>query len=284
MTSTSPRCNQYEQWVTVDGVRTRYLQAGSGLPLILIHGLLGYSFSWRFALPALAPEFHVIAPDLPGAGFSECRQDLDFRLREIAKRLLRFLDVLEIGDCYLLGSSHGGAVAMMAASLAPERIQKLVLVSPVNPWSAVGRRRVWLLSRAAIAPLFNRWAPRFKLTHAWVLRRLYGNAQKVPPGTLEGYSAPYARPGSFTHNLKILQSWQDDLKELKAALPGIAHIPTLLIWGTLDRAVTPASAHALKKQFRDARLVTLEGVGHLPYEEAPEEFNLKVKEFLEMPA
>ena len=267
----------------MDGVRVRYLEAGSGRPLILIHGLLGYSFSWRFTLPALSLKFHVIAPDLPGAGFSEAAKDIDYQLREIAKRLLRFLDLLEIRDCDLLGSSHGGGVAMMAAALAPERVQKLVLVSPVNPWSALGRKRARFLSSELVAPLFNRWAPRFRFTHAWVLRRLYGNVAKIPPGTLEGYSAPYAQPGSFAHNLKILETWSEDLEELKASLPRISQIPTLLIWGTQDRAVNPASAYKLKRQFHRARLVMFEGVGHLPYEESPDDFNRTVAEFLEAP-
>jgi pimeloyl-ACP methyl ester carboxylesterase len=265
----------------MDGVRIRYLEAGSGYPLVLIHGLLGYSFSWRFTIPAFAPKFHVIVPDLPGAGFSESKRNLDYRLREIAKRLLGFLDAVGIGKCDLLGSSHGGAVAMMAASLAPERVEKLVLVSPVNPWSAVGRKRARFLSSEPVAPLFNRWAPRFKFTHAWVLRRLYGNTERIAPGTLEGYSAPYAQPGSFAHNLKILETWSDDLEDLKSSLPRISQIPTLLIWGTLDRAVNPASAYALKDQFQNSRLVMFEGVGHLPYEESPGDFNRTVRDFLE---
>ena len=60
----------------------------------------------------------------------------------------------------------------------------------------------------------------------------------------------------------------------------IAHIPTLLIWGSLDTAVDPASAAQLKQHFKDCRLVMFEGAGHLPYEEVPEEFNRAVAEFL----
>lgn len=264
----------------MDGVSVRYLETGAGHPLVLIHGLLGYSFSWRFTMPAFAAKFRVIAPDLPGSGFSEAARDRDYRLREIAKRLLTFLDVLGVSKCSLVGSSHGGAVAMMAASLSCERVDNLVLVSPVNPFSPIGRKRARLLSSSFIAPMFNRWAPRLKFTHAWVLRRLYGNPARIAPGTLEGYSAPYEKPGSLDHNLKILETWAEDLDVLKASLPRIAHIPALLIWGTLDRAVDPASAYQLKEQFQDSRLVMFEGVGHLPYEESPEDFNRTVGEFL----
>jgi haloalkane dehalogenase len=78
----------------------------------------------------------------------------------------------------------------------------------------------------------------------------------------------------------VARSWNRDLKELESALPRIANIPTLLIWGSKDTAVDPASAAQLKQRLRDCRLVIIEGVGHLPYEEAPEEFNRAVAEFL----
>ena len=63
-----------ECWMDFDGARMRYLRAGSGPPLILLHGLLGYSFSWRYTLPALAPYATVYAPDMLGAGFSDRRR------------------------------------------------------------------------------------------------------------------------------------------------------------------------------------------------------------------
>ena len=120
-----------ERWAVVDGCRMRYLQSGSGPALLMVHGLLGYSFSWRFALPALV-----------GVGFSDRPPGLDCRLRAHAERLLRFLDGVGVNSCDLLGTSHGGAVAMMAAALAPERIRSLILVAPVNPWSRHGRQDI----------------------------------------------------------------------------------------------------------------------------------------------
>jgi pimeloyl-ACP methyl ester carboxylesterase len=78
----------------------------------------------------------------------------------------------------------------------------------------------------------------------------------------------------------VLRSWNEDLAELKSALPRISHIPTLLIWGSLDAAVDPASAPKLQAQFHSGRLLMMEGAGHLPYEEVPDEFNRTVAEFL----
>ena len=77
-----------ERFATVDGARMRYLQAGSGPPLILLHGMMGYSFSWRLNIPVLARHRTVYAVDLIGTGFSDRPAQLDCRLRSVAERVL----------------------------------------------------------------------------------------------------------------------------------------------------------------------------------------------------
>lgn len=270
-----------EHWITLDGARMRYLRSGVGRPLLLVHGLLGYSFSWRFAIPALSQRATVYAVDMLGVGFSDRPPGLDCCLRSSAERLLRFLDSAAVVSCDLLGTSHGGAVAMMAAAIAPERIRRLILVAPVNPWSAHGRLLARLLSSSVVSTLLPQAAPFMKVTHSLLLRRLYGDTARIRPGTLEGYSAPFDKPGAVEHGLGILRSWSDDLEDLESMLPQIADIPTLLLWGTRDAAVDPDSAVRLSHVFRECRTVMLEGVGHLPYEEVPEEFNTIVSKFLE---
>jgi pimeloyl-ACP methyl ester carboxylesterase len=258
----------------------RYLYSGSGPALVLVHGLLGYSFSWRFTIPALSQQATVYAVDMLGVGFSDRPAGLDCSLRASAGRLLRFLDEVGVDSCDLLGTSHGGAVAMMAAALAPQRIRRLILAEPVNPWSAHGKRLAAFLSNRVVAALFVRLAPLFKFTHKMVLRRLYADPRRITPSTLAGYSAPFAIAGTLEHGLGILRTWSHDLQLLESMLPRIAHIPTLLIWGSLDRAVSPASAGVLREHFRNSRLVMMDGIGHMPYEEAPEEFNRVLSEFL----
>lgn len=269
-----------DHWITLDGARMRYLRIGSGPPLLLLHGLLGYSFSWRYALPYLARQATVHAVDMLGVGFSDRPPGIDCCLRASAERLLRFFDAVNVESFDLLGTSHGGAVAMMAAALAPERVRRLILVAPVNPWSHHGKRMAAFLSNPIIAPLFLRIAPHLQFMHGYLLRDLYGDSTRIRPGTLEGYSEPFALPGAFAHELGILRTWNADLRDLQSVLPKIADIPTLLIWGALDSAVDPASAKPLCSQFEDCRLIMLEGVGHLPYEEVPEEFNHAVSQFL----
>jgi pimeloyl-ACP methyl ester carboxylesterase len=258
----------------------RYLRSGSGPPLLLLHGLLGYSFSWRFALPALAEVATVYAVDMPGVGFSDRPANMNGGFRAHAERLLGFLDGIGVASCDLLGTSHGGAVAMMAAALAPERVRSLILVAPVNPWSAHGRRLAPFLSSPPVSWLLLRFEPCLGIIHDGLLRRLYGDPRRIRPGTLAGYSAPFRIPGTLNYGLGVVKSWKSDLKDLESAMPRIANIPTLLLWGSKDSAVNPDSSARLRQQFKHCQVEIFDGVGHLPYEEVPELFNSTLIEFL----
>jgi pimeloyl-ACP methyl ester carboxylesterase len=265
-----------ECWLDLPGGRMRYLKAGSGRPLLLIHGLMGYSFSWRFTIPALAPHASVYAIDNLGAGLSTATDGMDCTVGATAERVLQFADALGIQEFDLLGTSHGGGVAIMVAAICVERkntrLRRLVLVAPVNPWSSHGKRLAPFVGSELGSILFRNTIERWRsLDYLW-LRRLFGDGAKIPPDSLEGYRIPVFKNHGFRHASRIVRSWTTDLAELETVLPKIRDYPTLLIWGTRDRAVNFRSA--------DACLVAFDGVGHLPYEEAPEEFNRALIDFL----
>jgi pimeloyl-ACP methyl ester carboxylesterase len=274
-----------ECWAEIDGARIRYLRAGSGPPLVLLHGLLGYSFSWRFTLPALSRHATVYAPDMLGAGFSDRPSGSDHSMRATALFLLRFLDQLGISTVDLLGTSRGGAVAMAMAAecLNPDsrvRIRRLVLVAPVNPYSAQGTWLASFFGSPLGAMLFRSTVARMPFLFPHWHQRMYGDRDNIPPGTFEGYMKPMDGPGFFDHGLSIVRSWTNDLRELEALLPRLANVPTLLIWGGADRAVYASSAQPLSAFFRNSQQVIFPGIGHLPYEECPDEFNRAVISFL----
>jgi pimeloyl-ACP methyl ester carboxylesterase len=288
----------------MDGARMRYLRtrltkdpllatearsgapiAGSGTPLILLHGLLGYSFSWRYTMPAVAPYATVYAPDLMGAGFSDRPAGLDHSARGTALRVLRFIAGLGITSFDLLGTSRGGAVAiMMAAECLREnsdlRVRRLVLVAPVNPYSAHGQWLAPFFGSDFGAALFRGVIARTRFSYPYWHRRLYADRSRIPPEALAGYEAPLTKPGLFDHALSIARTWTKDLRELETVLPKLASIPTLLIWGEKDPAVYASSAARVANYFPKSKLIMFPGIGHLPYEECPEEFNRALIEFL----
>lgn len=265
----------------VDGCRVRYLVAGRGKPLLLIHGLLGYSFSWRFNFEALGGMRSVYAIDLPGAGFSESPSGLACGMQESAERVWRFLDRLGIIGADVLGTSHGGALAMYMAAMAPERVENLILVAPANPWSRRGRHLIWGFGNHIGAAVMEAVRPAaLEYGQSLFLRRVYGDVRRVPPGTAEGYSAPLQDPRVLQYALKVVRCWRADMQQLKSLTERCADLRVLLVWGTADRAVDPRSAYELKARFPKSELEVLEGVGHLPYEEVPDEFNRVVLKFL----
>ena len=264
-----------ERFVTIDGHRIRYLTGGRGPHLLLVHGLMGYSFSWSEIAPAMAREYELFIPDLLNIGLSD-RADVDPSLDATAARMWRFADCVGIKNPALLASSQGGAIAMKMAVHAPARVAAMVLVSPAHPWSEQSRWQIRLFS-TPLGPMLA-WAMSLAppLWTAVGLRRQYADAAKIRGGTLSGYSRPIDR-GMLSHLVRVARSWYQDFDTLKNEINEIAEVPTLLIWGDRDRIVPLATAAELQKRFRHAALEVVPNTGHLPYEEAPDDFLLALE-------
>jgi pimeloyl-ACP methyl ester carboxylesterase len=260
--------------------------------LVLIHGLLGYSFSWRHNLEALSQEREVYAVDLLGIGYSDRPRPgtVDLGLHATAGRLLEWLDALGLRNVDLLGTSHGGAVAMMMAALERENgsgaaVRRLMLAAPANPWSHLGAMRIAFLSSS-----FGRWMTGLspvrlkrglRAARSVALSRMYGDPKKITVETLNGYGRMIDLPGTIEYALEVVRSWNHDMRELKSRIHVLADVPALLLWGSLDHAVAPESAHELAANLKNAKLIVMNGIGHMPYEEAPEPFNQLVLDFLD---
>ncbi|MCI0348467.1 MAG: alpha/beta fold hydrolase [Acidobacteriales bacterium] len=270
-----------ELWTEVQGCPVRYLKCGNGPPLVLVHGLLGSAFCWRCNLAQLGAIRTVYALDLPGVGYSGRIYEPECSVRTNAERLLAFMRGCDLERADLLGNSHGGAIAMMAAAIDPQRIARLLLVAPVHPWMD-DRRFLLSVAASPVGRMLMRMvAPQLGLLHGYFLRRMYGDPRRIKPGTVEGYSAPVRIPGTVDHLIAMVRCWKNDMQDLARVLPQLRSIPTFLMWGSSDRAVNPNSAVRLQQAFEDCQLEIFPGAGHLPYEEFPEEFNHRVLEFLE---
>lgn len=273
--------NQSECELEIDGKRIRCIRAGTGPPLLLLHGLLGGSFCWRFCLPVLAERNSVYAVDLPGLALSD-DMETDCSMSCQAERLFRLIEQSNWNDLTIMGCSFGGAIAMLLAAAdahVSRRIRSLVMAAPVNPWSEFGRRRIRRFS-TSLGGLFLRAAlPISRPCHGIALRRMYGDPSRIPQDALAGYSASVLRPGRAQNILTALRSWQKDVDALRRIIPQIK-IPALLVWGDRDQAVDPRSATVLQRHLPNSELKFIPGAGHLSFEEAPEEFIGAVLEFL----
>jgi pimeloyl-ACP methyl ester carboxylesterase len=275
---------ELERWCTVDGHTFRYLVTGSGPPIILLHGLLGFSFSWRRNLEALSQCGTLFAIDALGAGYSDHPHLLESGLEAQAERILGLMDALGIESAAVAGNSHGGGVAMMMAGISAERgrqrVTRLLLADPVHPWSEYEWLQRVLIDCPPALSLFGPMLLKSKLLQIIFLRRLYGDPRRLTPATIEGYTAALHQNRTLEYGMGVVKNWRDDLRRLEELSYHLSEIPAMVIWGTEDHAVKIESAARLCRVFQHCEFIPVPGVGHMPMEEAPQIFNPAAKRFL----
>ncbi len=282
MMETHPRIE--EAFVLVDGAKIHYQRAGTGRPLLLLHGLVGSAKNWRQNISFLSRDSNVYAVDLFNMGESERVPGLDAGLEATADRLAAYMDALGLDEADIAGHSHGGAVAMMFAARHPDRVRRLILFAPANPFCDLGnqlirfyqtRLGIWLARRIPFLP---------RMLKATALSRMYGDPSRVSVDALEGYTQGLHIPGTVDHVLQIVQRWFVDMGLLRSALTGLVPKPTLLIWGDRDRAVGLDSARELQRTLPQSSLIVLPGVGHIAFEEMPDVCNQAMRDWLINPS
>jgi pimeloyl-ACP methyl ester carboxylesterase len=252
-----------QHFTEIDGLRVHFRLRGNGEPLVLLHGWGGSSLSFAAVTSRLERQFRVLAPDLPGFGFSET-PPAAWGAARYAEAVAGLMIAAGMESANLLGHSRGGVIAAALAASRPELVKRLVLVaSPVvrlPAGAAVSSRsnaygRVKLL--ASLLPPFKQrildWG-----------RTKYGSEDYRNAG-------PALRPTL----VKLLgEDWRD-------ALPSIQAL-TLLVYGENDQDVHLAIAHAAIDALPEgAKLVVMPGVGHFPFLDDPEAFLETLTGFLQ---
>ncbi|WP_263365625.1 alpha/beta fold hydrolase [Edaphobacter bradus] len=272
-----------EGFVTVGGARIHYQRSGAGYPLVLLHGLVGSARNWHRNIHFLAQHANVFALDLCNMGESDRVPGIDPSLEATADRIVAAMDALGVSEGDVAGHSHGGAVAMMLAARHPDRVRRLILFAPANPYCNLGRGLVafyqtkfgmWLAKQIPFLP---------RRLKAVALSRMYGDPSRVTDDALDGYIAGLGVPGTIDHILRIVRGWSADMRELRGELAKLAEKPTLLVWGDRDRAVGLASARLLQRSLKRSSLVVVPGAGHIPFEEMPEACNYAMRDWLSTP-
>lgn len=234
--------------VCIDRGVVRYLVAGEGRPLILIHGLSGSVRWWLHNVPILARHFRVYALDLLEYHPEVAR--LRFILAEAARRIALWMRRLGLESASVVGHSMGGAIAAELAADEPELVDKLVMVDA----AAVLPR-----SRLPVSlPVLIRKAPHFSPT---LMPVLIQDAWRTGPRILWG----------ATRDL-VTSDIRPKLSQIRAE--------TLIIWGEHDGILPLPLAEELRRLVPHCQLKVLPHAGHNPMWEAPEEFNAVVLEFL----
>ena len=265
------------RYETIGGHRIRYVRAGAGPALVLIHGFGSSLYTWKDVIPALAAGHDVVALDLPGFGQSDQPTDLSFE--DLPRAVLGLMDGLGIDRAAVVGNSMGGATAVALAAGEPGRVTALVLIDAagfnLGPADRPGMVS-FAMSRAG--SLLGR-LPGKRLVVEASLRQVFHDPSHVTPERLSEYLAAALRPGT----LPAIRSLGASLGERQAlvvqSLPRI-QAPTLVLWGDDDRWIPLAHADRFVAAVPGSRKVVIPGCGHVPQEEKPEAVTRLLLEFL----
>jgi pimeloyl-ACP methyl ester carboxylesterase len=262
--------------VQIHGHDVAYRVAGSGPPLLLVHGMAGSASTWRHVMPELARDHTVIAPDLPGHGRS-AKGPGDYSLGSLASNLRDLLVALGHERVTIVGQSLGGGVAMQFAYQYPERCDRLVLVSS----GGLGQE-VHLLLRAMSFPGAEYV---LALGCAAPLRdagnkvgELLGRVGLRPQPLVEEMWRAYASLAdgetrqAFVRTLRSVVDAGGQCVSATDRLYLTSVMPTLVVWGDADRIIPVSHAYAAHEAMPGSRLEIFPGAGHFPHCEAPARF------------
>lgn len=271
---------EYSWFTHANGVRLHYQEAGAedAPPIILIHGFISSNSIWSHVLLPLARKgFRVIAPDLPGYGYSDKPADASYTIAEQAQSVVGLMDRLGIKKAIIAGASYGGAVAATMALDYPDRVHQLVLIGAVTNDDA--KRK--LLLRVSCLPLVGDIATPLFLGSRWILRQrmqaMYRRMQK-PINEKMVASRHHLLATANTHRamIRTARAWSANRIEREASL--IRH-PTMILWGDLDDHFPLDNAFRLRDAIPGSKLIVFRNCGHLPPAEHPQKFVEVVADF-----
>ena len=250
---------------------------GDPVPVVLIHGTSASLHTWEGWVAALQGQRRVITFDLPGFGLTGPSASGDYRGETYARFVLALLDRLRVGRAAIGGNSLGGEVAWRVAVLAPERVERLILVDAAGP--AFERQSVpvgWIVARTPVLNrLMEHLLPRSMVAASLV--SVYGDPARVTEELVDRYFELTLREGNRRALAQRLQQWQAGEGSERVAT---IIQPTLILWGGRDRLIPPAVGRWFDGQIADSTLVVFDDLGHVPHEEDPARTVQPVLEFL----
>ncbi len=272
-------------FVQANGLTVHYKRAGQGEPvLILLHGFGASVFSWREVMVPLSQFGTVIAFDRPAFGLTErplpgqWQGENPYTTEAQVRLTLALMDKLGVPQAILVGNSAGGTIAMLTTLSAPERVQALILVSPVVYEGGGAPSWVRLLSGLPQVRRLGPWLVRFLVARLeGSLPSAWHDPSKITPEVWAGYQKPLQ-----------VENWDRAFweftlagrpQDLEKQLDRIT-LPTLVITGDDDRWVPTAQSVRLSKELPNAQLAVIPDCGHVSHEECPEEFMAAVASFL----
>ena len=276
---------QFDEWqIELHGRRVIYRVAGSGPPIVLIHGMLNSSSHWQSVALDLAGEYTVIAPDLIGHGDSAAPRG-DYSLGAHAASIRDLLAAVGIDRATLVGHSLGGGVAMQFFYQFPQRVERLVLISS----GGLGHEVSPMLRTAALPGFSALLSATIRPRLVGVMRRAGRRLSECGVGT-GVYLQAIARAlsplenrdarAAFLHTLRAVIDVHGQRVSATDRLYLLESMPTLIVWGERDHTIPLQHGRAAHRAIPHSRFRTLPGAAHFPHLEDPDGLSALLREFV----
>ncbi|TVU28163.1 hypothetical protein EJB05_19672, partial [Eragrostis curvula] len=279
------------------GRRIHYVEQGAGKPIVLIHGFGASAFHWRYNIPELAKKYKVYAIDLLGFGWSE-KALVDYEATVWMEQVSDFLREIVKEPAVLVGNSLGGFTTLFAATEAPELVRGVVLLNSAGQFSDPDKpapaeeeaEQSNPLAKFIVKPLkeaiqrvvlgFVFWQSKQPARVEKVLKSVYIDPRNVDEYLVGSITAPTADPNAGEVYYRLMSRFMSNQSRYTLdRLLGKLRCPLLLLWGDLDPWVGPAKARRIQEFYADTAVVHLQA-GHCPHDEAPEQANAALLEWL----
>ena len=274
---------QQAEYKTADvwGLNIRYVEAGDGPVVLLLHGLADSLLSWYCNIDYLADAgYRVIAPDMPGSGESDKPSHLEYDPDSAAEFVYDFTQELEIEKLSLVGSSAGGLVAALFSLEHPDMVEKMVLVGS----GGFGRRVSWLLRLLSVPVLGDLMYQPWLNRKMGVTKRLFHRTPDILEELLPEMDRLKALPGAravllrsirSSITLRGLRQQEYIIERLKSS-----KVPLMTVWGADDRIIPVAHAEEVRRELPGSIIHIIPECGHWPQMEKPGLFNPMLTDFL----
>lgn len=267
--------------IHLDGYRLHYIEEGRGKPLLLVHGLGSYHYTWRHNIKALAAHYHVFAVDLKGFGYSDKPKGPGYSIDHHAQSVRDFMDALGLQKAHYLGSSMGGEIGMRLCLESPRLIDKLILVgsSGYRDWLPLSIRILCRLPyKYIVRPFIKRKYLTKQVLKQFVQAAFY-NPSAISDEELEQYLIPMNMEDFDLCFLALLREF--DFGKKKKDYHRILH-ETLILAGEKDVVITHKDSLQLARDLKNSTMITIPKTGHFMHEERPHTVNRIILDFLSM--
>lgn len=260
---------EVSRFIQAGGLRWHVQVMGQGPVVLLLHGTGASTHSWRALMPLLAERFTVIAPDLPGQGFSTHAPVAMLSILGMAAGIKSLLGSLDVEPDLIIGHSAGAAIAARLCLNGDVNPRRMIAINgallPLGGWA--GQIFSPLARLMVKLPGMPSFFARRAADRSMVERLLNDTGSKLDATGIDLYARLFARREHVAGTLGMMASW--DLPQLSRDLPHLA-TPLQLIIGKEDRTIRPTEARRLCAMLPATKVVALPGLGHLAHEEAPQ--------------